>query len=905
MKPGQDQAHHAPSDETSAACVEVTIRWGASVLHVAHLSPPRSFHVGEAIPGDGGLDPSCFRLPSATLGAAQVPVILVEEGAVKLVLPDGAEGFVELAGGPRQTVAEIVEDGTTEACEAPAGARLVAFPLGSRASIEAFGVVIEVSSSHAARAVAGHYHVDRRSLPFIAGSAVAQLGVLAALWAFAPPLTDPGEELSADRIYQLQVALDAIAEKQAAAAADASAQESVAEAVAENKEGGTGTLSLGEEGAMGSPNTRASESRYGARGAADRADPHLSRQAALQDAAEFGMHGLLNTGAGGDPNAPTAPWGRDASLDGHPFSARGNMWGNDFGAGGLGLSGIGEGGGGLGSGAGARSGGRSVRAPARGPVAAPPPARPAVAPAPPPIAAPLAAAPLVPVLPAPAAEAAINPNGRFATTYRPGGGHLAAFESAVARGVVPEATREVVSDVGARYAPVVSVPAGKALGARADLERGRLAPGGGPFHLRLALQSTATAPDARPHLSVHLVLDVSGSMAGESMSQARKAAAALVDKLAPGDDFSFTTFSTEAAVRVPDGLVGPRREAIKRVIEEVQAQGGTNIGEGLMRGYEQASLRTIPADAVRVVLLVSDGRANEGITGGERLSRLARGAFQRGIQTSSFGLGSDYDGALMSSIATDGAGGYYYLRSADQIGPALATELDKRLDPVATAVEVRVRLKPGVSLLRVYGSRRLNDAEAARVRTVEVAADAHAERRDRIARNRNEDSEGGMRFFIPAFARDDSHALLFKLEAPPGAGTLPLGLVELKYKDRIARKNVVEELPLAVAYADSDAASGGTVDASVARTVQGFAAGEALTDAAARIARGDRPAAIALLAEREQILRQAAEALHEPLFLRDAARLGRLRGDAGSSSGAGDPLVLAMLLETAGRTHLR
>ena len=34
-------------------------------------------------------------------------------------------------------------------------------------------------------------------------------------------------------------------------------------------------------------------------------------------------------------------------------------------------------------------------------------------------------------------EAAIDPNGRFATTYRPGGGHLAAFESAVARGIVP------------------------------------------------------------------------------------------------------------------------------------------------------------------------------------------------------------------------------------------------------------------------------------------------------------------------------------------------------------------------------------------------------------------------------------------------------------------------------------
>ena len=68
------------------------------------------------------------------------------------------------------------------------------------------------------------------------------------------------------------------------------------------------------------------------------------------------MIGLLNTGAGGDPNAPTAPWGRDDSLGNDPMSARGNMWGDDigdsFGAGGLGLSGIGEGGGGRGEGIG-------------------------------------------------------------------------------------------------------------------------------------------------------------------------------------------------------------------------------------------------------------------------------------------------------------------------------------------------------------------------------------------------------------------------------------------------------------------------------------------------------------------------------------------------------------------------
>ena len=74
-----------------------------------------------------------------------------------------------------------------------------------------------------------------------------------------------------------------------------------------------------------------------------------------QQGAEFGMIGLLNTGAGGDPNAPTAPWGKDDNGT-DPLSARGNMWGDaigdSFGAGGLGLAGTGPSAGGTGEGIG-------------------------------------------------------------------------------------------------------------------------------------------------------------------------------------------------------------------------------------------------------------------------------------------------------------------------------------------------------------------------------------------------------------------------------------------------------------------------------------------------------------------------------------------------------------------------
>lgn len=510
--------------------------------------------------------------------------------------------------------------------------------------------------------------------------------------------------------------------------------------------------------------------------------------------------------------------------------------------------------------------------------------------------------PLCSCLDAVMAEAPIDPNGRLATTYRPGGGHLAAFEAAVARGVVPEAEREIVSAIGARYSPSIAVSDDRAVAIQIDPERRFMAPMGGAFHARIALQATAKVPAERPHLSVHLALDVSRSMRGEAIARAREAVIALVDKLAPSDDFSLVTFSSDAVVRVEGGPVGPRKNAIKESILSIATEGGTNIGAGLKLAYQQAEKPGTAEDAVRVVFLVSDGRSNEGVSNRASLSMLALKAFQEGIQTSSIGLGSDFDGELMSSIASEGAGGYYYLHDAAQIAPALATELEQRLDPVATAVEVRVRLKDDVNLLRVYGSRRLRRAEEAATSTIEMAAGTQAEAQD--GTNRAEELLGGIRFFIPAFARGDAHSFLLKLAVPPGMDDRALGLVELRYKDRVAKRNVTEEIPFSIGYDVSDAASAATADPSVARSIQGFAAGEALMEAADRIARRDQAGAFALLAEREEILRTAAAELGEPLLLKDAERLSRLREHMRSASGVGNPIVLSMLLEAAGRTHL-
>lgn len=76
------------------------------------------------------------------------------------------------------------------------------------------------------------------------------------------------------------------------------------------------TAKVAASGAAEPGASATASSRYAIKGPQDNPDPHLARQQAIRDAEELGMIGMLNSKAGGDPNAPTSPWGRDDSLGG-------------------------------------------------------------------------------------------------------------------------------------------------------------------------------------------------------------------------------------------------------------------------------------------------------------------------------------------------------------------------------------------------------------------------------------------------------------------------------------------------------------------------------------------------------------------------------------------------------------
>jgi hypothetical protein len=328
--------------------VEVMVGWESNILHVSHLTPPRNFYVGEG----EGKEAADFFIPEEKLPARKIPVVIGDATSVAVVIPANATGSVEIAGQPKMSLDEARTK--AQPCAELPGAVQLPLPNASKAKVNLNGFVFTVAAVPAGKPLkkgvgAGF---DWSVAMYFLLSFAAFGGLLASMAYFVPPmgLSDEGE-IDKARLLLIQQYLDAAAERE-----QEEEEEEVVETDSDSQEGGTGERAAAEEGAMGKETSTATNKRYAAKGPQDNPDPHLARQAALREAADFGMIGLLGGAAMGDPDAPTSIFGRDTSLGSDDVSANGNMWGDEigdaFGSGGLGLSGIGEGGGGRGEGVG-------------------------------------------------------------------------------------------------------------------------------------------------------------------------------------------------------------------------------------------------------------------------------------------------------------------------------------------------------------------------------------------------------------------------------------------------------------------------------------------------------------------------------------------------------------------------
>lgn len=272
----------------------------------------------------------------------------------------------------------------------------------------------------------------------------------------------------------------------------------------------------------------------------------------------------------------------------------------------------------------------------------------------------------------------------------------------------PDATPTTVAT------PVPAQPQGNGpVIVHAALERTVLPVDATEVFARIALEGRIpeTENKTRTPVSLTLVIDRSGSMAGGTkMRDAIRAAKEAIASLRVGDKVCVVSFDHGAELHgcasinpngsANDGEQGPLYAAIERL----HPRGGTDMISGIDVGGRAAM--TIHGDArVNRMLLLSDGRPDDagGLT--EQAATLAKS----GVQTTTLGLGADYNEDLMASIADAGLGHYYFVAEPAQLAKIFADELESLASIVARESTVRIVAKNGAVVKDVIGFQSTHD----------------------------------------------------------------------------------------------------------------------------------------------------------------------------------------------------
>ena len=198
---------------------------------------------------------------------------------------------------------------------------------------------------------------------------------------------------------------------------------------------------------------------------------------------------------------------------------------------------------------------------------------------------------------------------------------------------------------------------------------------------------TTTAATTRQPATLQVVLDRSGSMAGDRLEGAKSALIALVDRLDPADNLGVLAFDDDTQIVVPAGPL-TSKTAVKHAIATVDAGGSTDLSSGYLRGLQEAQRVAGPTGAT--LLLVSDGHANAGITDPGQLGQVATRARSKNVTTSTLGFGLGYDERLLAALARGGAGNELFAEEADTAVALISGEVDGLLTQVAQAASLRL-----------------------------------------------------------------------------------------------------------------------------------------------------------------------------------------------------------------------
>ena len=217
---------------------------------------------------------------------------------------------------------------------------------------------------------------------------------------------------------------------------------------------------------------------------------------------------------------------------------------------------------------------------------------------------------------------------------------------------------------------------------------------------------------ARAPVDIMVALDVSGSMDGQKLDLCKTTLSVLLRELSSLDRIGLVSFGSDAKLEIPLRKLTPiNRDYALAKIKSLVTRGCTNMSGGIgMAAHEIKSIES--PHEVQAIFLLTDGKANRGITSREGITNLTKGCLgsdgdSNPIPIHCFGYGKDHDREMLRdvSLATKG-GTYYYVDNDSNVSSAFGDALGGVLSVVAQNTRMSLSvpqesLHNGVSILDV------------------------------------------------------------------------------------------------------------------------------------------------------------------------------------------------------------
>ena len=181
---------------------------------------------------------------------------------------------------------------------------------------------------------------------------------------------------------------------------------------------------------------------------------------------------------------------------------------------------------------------------------------------------------------------------------------------------------------------------------------------------------------------ITFILDVSGSMAGTKLKQAKKALTYCVENLNDGDRFQIIRFSTEAYALFSKHVEADKtnREKAEKFITELKPVGGTNIEEALQLALTKENDFGRP----HMIIFITDGKPTIGETNEDDLVKNVVKLNDEKTRIFTFGIGNEINTHLLDKIADLTKAARSYISPTEDIEIKISHFYDKVHSPVLT-----------------------------------------------------------------------------------------------------------------------------------------------------------------------------------------------------------------------------